>query len=226
MKMQAMLGQVAAQSERPNRCARQGATLFDHSQNRLWERMRQIDVNRRAKPINMPCEIDFSTREGNVWPIAKMFFSPRIVRSYVCAIYLSLLTTLLLSPNPAAVLGLKCIPSIPGGDTTMHLGSFMVLTILVHSMRWPKPLHSSFVAILLLYAGATESLQALVPPRTVDLRDFIANVFGVAAGSLIYWSLQRTFQFLCGLAVGIAKRWPLRAALNASAEPCLDIGNS
>ncbi len=105
----------------------------------------------------------------------------------------------------------------------MHLGSFAVLTILVHSMRWPRPLHWSLVAILLLYAGATESLQALVPPRTVDVKDFIANVFGIAAGSLAYWFLQRAFQLVCGLAVGIVKRWPVRAACNAIAESCVDM---
>lgn len=178
--------------------------------------MRRIDTNSRAKPANTVCKIDFSSAASSAGLIVKAFVSRRKVRLCVCAIYLSLLTMLLLSPNPAAVVGLKRIPSVPGGDTTMHLGSFLVLTILVHFMRWPRPLHWSLVAILLIYAGATESLQALVPPRTVELKDFAANVFGIAAGSLAYWSLQRTIRALYGLAIGIAKRWRLMAALNAT----------
>ena len=156
-------------------------------------------------------------------PIIKRFTSRRKVRLCICALYLSLLTLLLLSPNPAAVVGMKSIPSVPGGDTTIHFGAFTLLTILVHSMRWPKPVHWLLVVLLLGYAGATESLQAFVPPRTVELKDYVANVFGITAGSAIYWSLQRTFQILRGIAVSIMKRWSLRTALSASSEPCLGI---
>jgi hypothetical protein len=198
MERQIMLAQIAAQSKMPNRCTRHGSTLFDFSQVRLWESMRQIDVNRRAKPTPMVCEIDFSSQGSRLWLIVKIFFARRMLRSYCFVLYLSLLTMVLLSSNPAAVVGLERIPSMPGGDITMHFGSFMVLTILVHSVCWPKPIHGSLVAVLLIYAGATESLQALVPPRTVDVKDFASNVFGIAAGSLAYWSLQRTFQLLCG----------------------------
>jgi VanZ family protein len=226
MEKQMPFAYIAALSKRPNRCARNVSAFFDLSQNRLWENMRQIDANRRARPISMACEIDYSIQRSGLWPIVKGLFSRRMVRSFVCALYLSLLTMLLLSPNPAAVAGLKSIPSVPGGDTTMHLGSFAVLTILVHSMRWPKSIHWSFVALLMIYAAATESLQALVPPRTVELKDFVANVCGIAAGSVIYWSLQRTFKVLCGLTVGVVRRWSLKTAFNASAEPCLNIGNS
>jgi VanZ family protein len=223
MKRQSMLAHIAAQSKRPNRDTRHGLTLFDLSHYRLLERMRQIDVNCRARPINMACEIDFSMPGRALWPIVKGYFSRRMVRYYFCAIYLALLTMLLLSPNPAAAVGLKSIPFVPGGDTTMHLGSFIVLTILVHSMRWPKSLHWSFVAILLTYAAGSEWLQALVPPRTVEPRDFAANVFGIAVGSLVYWSLQRTFQVVCRLTDGFVKRWPLRIGFNSTTEPCLDI---
>jgi hypothetical protein len=226
MEKQIPLAYIAALSKKPNRRARHGSTFFDLSQNRLWENMRQIDANRRARPMSMVCEIDYSIQGSGLWPIAKGLFSRRMVRSFVCAMYMSLLTMLLLSPNPAAVVGLTSIPSVPGGDVTMHLGSFAVLTILVHSMRWPKPIHWSPVAILLIYAAATESLQALVPPRTVELKDFVANVCGIAAGSLVYWSIQRAFKALCGLTVSVVKRWSLKTAFNASAEPCLDIGNS
>jgi VanZ family protein len=224
MERQIPLACIVAQSKSPNRRAPHGSMIFNLAQNRLLENMRQIDANRRARPISSVCEIDYTIRRSRLWPIVKGYFSRRLVRLCVCAMYLSLLTVLLLSPNPAAVVGMKSIPSVPGGDTTMHLGSFTLLTILVHSLRWPKPPHWSLVVLLLGYGAATESLQAFMPPRTVEFKDFVANIFGIAVGSAIYWSLQRTFQVLCGIAGSIMKRWSLRTAFNAAAEPRLEVG--
>ena len=222
MEKQTPFACIVARPKRPNRRARHGSMTLNLPQNPLLENMRQIDANRRARPTPSVCEIDYSIRVRGLGPIVKGFCSRRMVRWCVCTIYLSLLTMILLSPNPAAVIGLKNIPSVPGGDATMHLGSFTLLTILVHSMRWPKPLHWSWVYLLLGYAAAIESLQAFVPPRSVEFQDFVANVFGIAAGSAIYWALQRTFQVLCGITVSMAKRWSLRTAFNAAVEPCLE----
>ncbi len=198
--------------------------IFNLSQNRLLKNMRQIEIIRQARPTSMVCEIDFLIRRGGgPLSLVKKCFSRQMLRIGICAMYLSLLSVLLLSPHPAAVFGLKSIPSVPGGDATMHLGSFALLTLLIHSMRWPKPIHWSLVVLLLGYAAATESLQALVPPRTVELKDFIANVFGIAAGSVVYWSLQRTFQVLCGIAVNILKKFSLKAAFHATPESCPDL---
>jgi VanZ family protein len=108
-----------------------------------------------------------------------------------CWAYSTLLTVLLLTPNPAAVVGLKKIPWFPLGDIGMHFCAFFLLAILVHSTRWPKPLHWLWIVALLGYGATTESLQAFVPFRSVELKDYLDNCLGVLAGSGIYWAVHR-----------------------------------
>jgi hypothetical protein len=122
----------------------------------------------------------------------------------VCVAYLALLTALLLTPNPAAVVGLKRIPQLPWGDGGIHFCFFTGLAILVHAMRWPKRIHWLAIALLLVYGAGAETLQAFVPPRAVELKDYLENFMGVAAGTGIYWTLQRVWQACCKsrLAVG------------------------
>ncbi len=78
----------------------------------------------------------------------------------------------------------------PWGDVGIHLAAFTILTLLVCSARWPKSIGWP-VVILLVYAVATESLQALVPPRSVELKDYLENLLGIAIGSGLYWCLRR-----------------------------------
>ncbi len=65
-----------------------------------------------------------------------------------------------------------------------------MLGLLVHVSRWPKG-PGWTLPVLLAYAVATESLQALVPPRTVQLADYAENVLGIAVGSAVYWTVWR-----------------------------------
>jgi hypothetical protein len=105
--------------------------------------------------------------------------------------YLVLLTALLLSPDPASMMGLKRIPWFPGDDIGMHICAFLMLSALFHATRWPKPLHWIMIVLMLGYGVTTESLQYFVPGRTTELKDYIDNCLGVAFGSCIYWYLQR-----------------------------------
>ena len=41
--------------------------------------------------------------------------------------------------------------------------------------------------LLVAYALLTEGLQAIIPDRTVELLDLIENLFGLAAGTAIWW---------------------------------------
>ena len=114
----------------------------------------------------------------------------RIIRLLLCGLYWLALTVFLIVPDPAGVLRMRRIPRFPWGDAGIHLAAFTVLTLLVCSARWPKPVGWP-VVILLVYAVATESLQALVPPRTVELKDYAENLLGIAVGSILYWCLRR-----------------------------------
>jgi hypothetical protein len=108
-----------------------------------------------------------------------------------CFCYWLLLTILLLVPNPAAVVGLQAVPVFPWGKFGIHLIAFTILAVLVHASRWPKGLFWPLIAFLVVYGITTESLQLLVPHRTARVMDGIENILGIAAGSGIYWLVQR-----------------------------------
>jgi VanZ family protein len=118
-------------------------------------------------------------------------FFMRIIFWLAFFAYLALLTALLLSPDPASMMGLKRIPWFPGDDIFMHICALLMLSALLHAIRWPKPLNRTLVVLLLVYGVTTESLQFYVPGRTVQLKDYFDNCLGVALGSGIYWYLHR-----------------------------------
>lgn len=113
-----------------------------------------------------------------------------ILRLLLCGLYWLVLTIFLLVPNPAGVLQMPSVPFFPWGDVGVHLAAFTILALLVCAARWPKPIGWP-ATILLVYAVATESLQALVPPRTVELKDYAENMLGIALGLGLYWCLRR-----------------------------------
>jgi VanZ family protein len=112
----------------------------------------------------------------------------RIIVLLVCLSYATLLTVLLLSPDPAGMMGLK---KAPLQDLGIHFSALFLLAFSVHATRWPKPPHWFFTMPLIGYALATEALQAFVPGRSVELFDFIENIIGVLVGSGVFWFLQR-----------------------------------
>ena len=115
----------------------------------------------------------------------------RVVASLACLGYWLLLTILLLVPNPAALVGLKAVPTFPWGKFGVHLVAFTALATLVHAMRWPKGLWWPLIALLVMYGVTTESLQLLVPQRTARVMDAVENLLGIAAGSGIYCLMRR-----------------------------------
>lgn len=114
----------------------------------------------------------------------------RIVRLLACFAYWVFLTVLLLVADPAAIVGLRRIPVFPWGDHGIHFAAFTVLSILTHGTRWPQRPSWLVIVLLLGYGMTAESLQAFVPPRTVELLDYVANGLGVMAGSGLYWFFQ------------------------------------
>jgi VanZ family protein len=142
----------------------------------------------------------------------------RTVILLVCLAYWLFLTALLLTPDPAALVGLQTAPRFPWGDIGIHFTAFTVLTVMVHATRWPRRPGWVVVALLVLYALATESIQAFIPPRTVELLDYTENLLGVAAGSGVYWLAGRVARWIHGgprLAPGLDGK---TAAADAPAE--------
>ncbi len=115
----------------------------------------------------------------------------RTVRLLFCVAYAVLLTMLLLVPQPAEFLRLRKVPRFPWGDIGIHLTAFTILTLLVHGLRWPTRTRWPIVAALLAYGLVVESLQVFVPPRSVELLDYLENTLGVAVGTGIYWLARR-----------------------------------
>jgi hypothetical protein len=113
----------------------------------------------------------------------------------VCAAYWSLLTLLLLVPDPLALLGLERIPG-PKTGIGVHFGCFTGLALLVSASRFARQKAVLF-GLLAAYAVIVELSQGLVPPRTVELRDLAENLLGLAAGAAVWWTLKR-----CALRAG------------------------
>lgn len=106
----------------------------------------------------------------------------------VCVAYWVLLSVLLLTPDPLGMLGIPRPPGPPGGRI-FHFLLFTLLALAVHASRWrirPRLL----AGLLVGYALATETLQAFIPNRKVELLDLIENLLGVGMGTVIWWFVQ------------------------------------
>ena len=104
------------------------------------------------------------------------------------AMYVAVLTVFLLSPNPAALIGLTRPPGPPGGRW-IHFLFFLVLGGSTFAARWPLR-GAAVMTLLVLYAVSTETLQWFVPSRTVELLDYLENLAGLAVGAGCWWLLQ------------------------------------
>jgi hypothetical protein len=116
------------------------------------------------------------------------------IRLLICAGYWGLLTVLQLVPAPGQAIGLPRGATFPGIDFGVHFTAFTLLTLLVLGVRWPKRLGWPVLAVLLLYGLTVESLQGVVPSRTVEVRDYVENILGVAVGTGLYWLIGRLLQ--------------------------------
>ncbi|MHC4402727.1 MAG: VanZ family protein [Planctomycetota bacterium] len=107
----------------------------------------------------------------------------------VCVAYLGVLTFLLLTPDPFALIGLR-LPPGPSGGITIHFLSFAILSLLVCASRWPVR-RGVLAGALLCYAILTETLQATIPNREVQLLDYLENLLGLVAGIGIWWAWNK-----------------------------------
>ncbi len=112
-----------------------------------------------------------------------------LILRLICAAYWVLLTVLLLVPDPGALFGIQRIPGYSTG-VGVHFALFAVLGVLVLASRVSLE-HALLAGLLTVYAITTELLQALVPLRTIELRDFAENLLGLAAGIAIWWIARK-----------------------------------
>ena len=105
-----------------------------------------------------------------------------------CVGYVVFLTLLLLTANPARLIGVR--GELPWLLQALmpwaHLLSFAVLVVVMLLARWPVP-RWSIVLVLAIYGGATEIIQGFVPPRTPEWMDWFQDLSGVAAGAGLCW---------------------------------------
>lgn len=102
----------------------------------------------------------------------------------VCACSWAVVTALMLSPNPAALVGLRSA-SLSAYSTAAHLGSFILLSVLTLGSRLPMSVPAT-LALLVVYGIVVELFQGLVPRRCVSLEDLVANGLGIAIGAAVY----------------------------------------
>jgi hypothetical protein len=115
----------------------------------------------------------------------------RLACRAACVAYFALLTTLLLAPDPAALIGLSDRPQFPWGSFGIHWIALAGLGFLAPGSFWPRPISRPLVAALVIYGTAGELLQWFVPSRHVRWDDWAQNMLGVASGLLIYWLVWR-----------------------------------
>jgi VanZ family protein len=102
-------------------------------------------------------------------------------RRQVLTVYVIVLLALTLTPGPSL------LTHPPAGlDKVAHFLMFAGLAVLIYwnvpAAPGPSPAPMSIIAASAL-AGLIELLQAAVPNRTEDVRDFIAGVVGALVGA-------------------------------------------
>lgn len=92
-------------------------------------------------------------------------------------------------------------PGVPGADKLLHAAAYGLLAVLVARAlsAWPAAGRSptwiavAAAALAALYGASDELHQALVPARTSDVGDWLADALGAAAGAGAWrrWSARR-----------------------------------
>jgi len=102
-------------------------------------------------------------------------------------VYLVFLTLLLLTADPARLVGWDSRLLLQSLQPWAHLLGFLTMAVLALSARWPLP-RWGVVLILALYAGMTEIVQGLLPPRVREWQDWLMDLAGIAIGTVLCWT--------------------------------------
>ena len=126
-----------------------------------------------------------------------LLHSPRI-RWSLTGIYFLVLSYSLLAPAPLWFLG-AFEPAVEDAlihrvaDYWQHLMAFQLLAMLVCWARAPSHSPAAHICLLALfgYALLSETLQYLIPGRSWESHDLLANILGILAGWWIGATLRR-----------------------------------
>ena len=113
-----------------------------------------------------------------------MFTTARIV----CTTYTVVLSAGLLTPQGGRIGGF--IAGLGDHPDLQHFLAFTVLAWLCGWAAWPVRILSMAIA-LVSYAFGTELLQGVIPGRSADLWDVLANLLGLTTGAVIWIGMRR-----------------------------------
>jgi VanZ family protein len=84
-------------------------------------------------------------------------------------------------------------PRLSGPDKPQHAAAFLALTVCA-ALSWSlAPRRDASSALALLAFGLfIEAVQSQIPGRSAEWQDLVADAAGIAAGSLVVWSLRRS----------------------------------
>jgi VanZ family protein len=77
-------------------------------------------------------------------------------------------------------------------DKIVHLSAYLILAVWFGGVYRPAR-YPVVMACLLALGGSIELLQGLLPYRTMDARDMMANATGVFTGMLLSWAVLGTW---------------------------------
>ncbi|MEZ6125158.1 MAG: VanZ family protein [Planctomycetaceae bacterium] len=125
------------------------------------------------------------------------FSISRQVHIILCGLCLLLVSWALLSRDPMALVRgsrLSFVQTI--SDVILHFGVYSVFSLCCLSLTRrssDSPVRRTILFLLILHGVGTELLQGLIPTRTCDARDALANLTGITAGALLAaWATRQT----------------------------------
>lgn len=98
----------------------------------------------------------------------------------VAVLVLALTLALLLTPGNA-------VPDtdVPNSDKLVHAALFGLLAF-THALAWPRVRLPIMALIVIAFGAATEITQTVVPGRSADMLDLLADAAGAVLGLVIY----------------------------------------
>lgn len=117
------------------------------------------------------------------------------IRLFLFAYWLAL-TVGLVHPQGGNVTGLG-VDQFGDHPDLPHFVAFAVLAMLAQAARLPAS-GRYVMATLLVYAAVAELAQALIPGRTANLLDGLANILGILAGLTFWWLITSVPRFVKG----------------------------
>ena len=130
---------------------------------------------------------------GPRWPTLPAVMRDRLLGPRARRLWLALFIALCAATLVLALLPATRAPEGTGWDKLDHALAFAVLAVAGVLAIGASPAGTAGVLVgLAALGGGIEWLQGFVPSRQGDLADFVADLAGAAAGTLLAWLLARS----------------------------------